>query len=84
MVTHIIAAVSSIMIDPYLLELHDENGNAPDLLSGEDRKMIRFSAWSRASGETICHECGQPFWKHPNVIGALWLRRICGNWLVKL
>lgn len=72
------------MIAYDLRQRHDEWGNAPDLLAPEDRNAIDLGVWYRAGLETLCETCGRPYWKHPEVIGALWLRRLCNNTLVKL
>ncbi|AXQ69681.1 hypothetical protein HOU03_gp099 [Caulobacter phage CcrSC] len=72
------------MIDYDLRQQHDEWGNNPALLSAEDRSAIDLGAWKRAGHETLCETCDRPYWKHPEVIGALWLHRLCDNTLVKL
>lgn len=72
---HILSAIGS---------LHDSYGNAPELLDAVDSQRLWIGAWSRASDEVICTTCSEPYWKHPKVLGALWLRRICGDHLVKL
>lgn len=72
------------MIDWEVRQQHDEWGNSSAHLSSEDRAAIDLGVWKRAGHETLCEACNLPFWKHPRVLGALWLTRLCGNILVKL
>jgi len=72
------------MIPWELRHQHDEWGNNSDLLSKEDKEILETGEWIRASGDVICETCGEKYWRHPQVIGALWLIRICDGLLVKL
>lgn len=63
---------------------HDNFGNAPHLLAEDDARKIENNEYRRASGEVICEFCGKPYWKHPLVLGALWLNKVCGDDLVHL
>lgn len=66
---------------------YDDMGNCPRLLTESDRRAIDAGAYLRVGGEALCPECGQPYRVHPEVQGALWLRRACaprGDKLVKL
>lgn len=67
-----------------VLRLHDDFGNCPDLLAPEDEVRLEAGTWFRASGNCICADCALPYWKHPQVLGALWLHRVCDGDLVKL
>jgi len=61
---------------------YDHMGNAPHLLAELDRITIDAGLTPRAGGEALC-VCGCPYYLHPQVQGALWLRRACTG-LVKL
>lgn len=73
-----------IMIDRIHGYWHDQQGNNPYLLSEQDHHMIEEGLWTRAHGDCECVDCDLPFWKHPQVLGATWLRRLCDGRLVKL
>lgn len=75
---------AGVMIDRSTGLWHDEWGNNPDLLSPMDQHMLEEGLWSRAHGDCECVDCDKPYWKHPQVLGATWLRRICDGRLVKL
>lgn len=62
---------------------YDDFGNSRDLLTIADRRNIDQGRYVRASGEATCPGCNETFNLHPQVQGALWLRRGCFN-LVKL
>lgn len=72
------------MIPPEIREQYDDMGNAPHLLSDEDRIKIDNNEMHRASGECICETCGKEYRQHNDVIGALWLTKLCDGTLVKL
>ena len=63
---------------------YDEFGNARHLLTENDAHRLLHGDWNRADGDVLCPDCGQPFRVHPEVQGALWLRRVCRDRLVKL
>lgn len=63
---------------------YDDWGNADHLLADADRTALQEGAWTRASGECLCPICAKEYWRHPSVVGCLWLHRICTGWLVKL
>ena len=63
---------------------YDERENAGHLLAPCDAKALDEGKWIRADGATACNQCGLLYRQHPQVQGALWLRRICHNLLVKL
>ena len=63
---------------------HDELGNAPHLLSEEDRKKLDDGKMIRAGGGCICEACGKEYYDHPSVMGALWATKLCDGSLVKL
>lgn len=62
---------------------YDDFDNAPHLLAEADKRVIDQGLWIRASQDAICCVCGEKFKYHPQVQGALWLRRGCEG-LVKL
>lgn len=62
---------------------YDHFGNNPDLLAPGDKRNLDRGKFQRASGDAPCTGCGQPYNIHPQVQGALWLRRGC-HFLVKL
>lgn len=66
--------------------LHDDMGNAPDLMSEEERERIFGDTpdWYRAGGDCVCDGCGKLYYDHGPVLGALWLTRLCDNTFVKL
>jgi hypothetical protein len=66
------------------LRLHDDMGNCDDFLAPEDEAVLDAGTWFRASGDCECAVCAQSYWKHPQVLGALWLHRLCDGELVKL
>uniref|UniRef100_A0AB74UM69 Uncharacterized protein n=1 Tax=Caulobacter phage BL57 TaxID=3348355 RepID=A0AB74UM69_9VIRU len=72
------------MISYELRQQHDEYGNAEHLLSDADYAVILAGTWRRVSGDNLCGHCGKLYYDHPQVIGALWLTRICNGSLVKL
>ena len=63
---------------------HDELGNAPHLLSAEDKALIDSGDTPRVCGQVICVHCGREYNDHPEVIGALWLTKLCDGRIVKL
>lgn len=63
---------------------HDHNGNAPELRSPEDAEKIEAGDMFRASGLTLCKGCGEDYYTHPQVLGALWLHKLCDGSHVKL
>ncbi len=63
---------------------HDEHGNAEHLLSPEDKEKVDEGDFTRAGGDSICPVCDMPYFSHPNVVGALWLTKLCDGRLVKL
>lgn len=72
------------MLDPSIRNRHDDFGNAAELLSAPDLKVIAEGTWFRAAGECACPICHQEYWRHPLVPDALWLHRICTGWMVHL
>lgn len=62
---------------------YDEFGNAHHLLTEADRRALNEGLFHRADGDALCRVCGQPYRVHPEVQGALWLKRAC-DCLVKL
>jgi hypothetical protein len=72
------------MIPPDIRRQHDDFGNCPELLSPEDAAALDEGRWDRAGGAVVCDVCGKQYYDHPNVIGALWLTRVCDGSLVKL
>lgn len=62
---------------------HDQFGNAPHLLSGQDRDRINVGDWKRVAGGALC-VCGETANNHYPLTGARWLTRLCNNTLVKL
>lgn len=69
---------------PYAFHVqHDDYGNAPHLLSPEDKEIIESGTFRRVGGDAECPICHKPNYKHPQVLGALWLRRGCEG-LMKL
>ena len=51
------------------------------------RKWLRERAcetFFRASGGCLCPVCGEQYRKHPTVVGAEWLNRLCNGEYVKL
>jgi hypothetical protein len=62
---------------------HDEFGNAPHLLSAEDRVRIEAGDFHRAAGACVC-TCGYPYNEHRPLIGARWLVKLCNGALVHL
>lgn len=72
------------MIDPAIRRQYDDWGNADHLLSEPDRVRLDEGDWFRAAGECLCPICQRPYWRHPLVVGALWLHRLCTNELVHL
>jgi hypothetical protein len=67
-----------------LYRQHDEQGNAPDLMPEEERvRVFDHGDWKRVSGGVRC-SCGKLYYDHPQVLGALWLTRLCDNSFVKL
>ncbi len=64
--------------------LHDDMGNCPDLLEEQHRLKIENNDWHRASGDVICDQCGNLYYDHKHVVGAIWLVEICSGELVKL
>jgi hypothetical protein len=62
---------------------YDDLGNNLNLLCRDDLEAIEAGQYLRASGEMVCRKCGCIYYDHPNVQGALWLRRACEG-LVKL
>jgi hypothetical protein len=65
-------------------DAHDEWGNAAHLLAERDRERLDTGDWRRASGDTLCEGCDRTYYDHANVVGALWLHRLCDDTLVKL
>jgi hypothetical protein len=63
---------------------YDELGNAPHLLNEHDCKRIACGDFIRCAGAEVICDCGSPYILHPVVQGALWLRRVCPDTLVKL
>lgn len=63
---------------------HDDSGNAPHLLSDNDKLKLDSGAVQRVGGGCICSICSKEYYDHPPVLGALWCRRLCDNRLVKL
>ena len=63
---------------------YDSYGNNSHLLAPSDAAALEEGDYTRADGNTICEHCQAPYRTHPQVQGALWLRRICPNELVKL
>lgn len=71
---------------PYDLRFqHDEYGNAPHLLNADDKALIESGAIRRVGGDAECPSCGKTWYKHEQVLGALWLTRGCDTeFLLKL
>lgn len=67
-----------------LRQQHDSNGNAYHLLSEEDRAKFDAGECRRTDQNCLCEVCGEPWWKHPPVIGALWLTKACNGEHLKL
>lgn len=65
-------------------ELHDTWGNAPFLLERKAQLALDHGTWFRTSGDLICPYCNKDYYSHPQVIGALWLRKICTGEYVHL
>lgn len=63
---------------------YDAFGNAEHLLAPRDKVVLLDGSWIRADGEASCQMCGVAYRLHPEVQGALWLRRSCSGLLVKL
>lgn len=61
---------------------YDADGNAPHLLAEQDRIALDRGEDRRVSGDALC-VCGTAYRLHPDVQGALWLKRGC-EFLVKL
>lgn len=74
------------MIPPSIRRQHDDLGNAPHLMSDDDRERVFGEAqdWLRAAGACRCEVCGREYYDHPSLVGALWLTRLCDDVLVKL
>lgn len=70
---------------PYDLYVqHDEMGNAPHLMSEEDRiRVFNTGDWKRAGGGARC-SCNRLYYDHDAVLGAMWLTRLCDGTFVKL
>lgn len=62
---------------------YDDFGNHPDLLAAKDKQDIEAGRYTRVSHMASC-KCGYLMHQHPQVQGALWLRRTCEGILVKL
>ena len=71
------------MIDLETRDRHDSFGNCEDLLSLEAKQKLDNGEYYRASGDCKC-SCGISYYKHPPVMGALWLRELCNGDFVKL
>lgn len=64
--------------------LHDDLGNCSELLDPVHKAMIEAGQYRRAGGDTTCLACGNIYYTHPTVVGALWLKEGCGDFLLKL
>ena len=62
---------------------YDQFGNNASLLCMSDFESLEEGKYERVSGDSICKKCKLPYMLHPEVQGALWLRRGC-NGLVKI
>ncbi|TGT90892.1 MULTISPECIES: hypothetical protein [unclassified Mesorhizobium] len=62
---------------------YDQWGNAPELLTEADKRNIDRGRYLRVGGDAPCPGCREAYRLHPQVQGALWLRRGCHQ-LVKL
>lgn len=64
--------------------LHDDLGNCDRLLDPRHKALIEAGQYRRAGGDTVCSVCGVTYYSHPTVVGALWLKAGCGDFLLKL
>ena len=67
-----------------LIDQHDCMGNARHLRSERTRMALDHGDWHRASHLCECRCCGRPYADHEQVLGTLWLNRLCDGTLVKL
>lgn len=74
------------MIPLALRRRHDDLGCAPDLMPPEERERVYGESpdFYRTAGACLCGDCGRTYYDHPQVLGALWLVRLCNNDFVKL
>jgi hypothetical protein len=56
---------------------YDRFGNNDRLLTERDREIVVEGYYARVDGNAECPVCWQPYRVHPEVQGALWLRRAC-------
>lgn len=61
---------------------YDDMGNNPQLLLDTDKQAIENGKFTRVHQDVSC-TCGYAYRLHPQVQGALWLRRACTG-LVKV
>lgn len=61
---------------------HDGMNNAPRLLDPVHAEKLEKGI-SRAGGDAICG-CGEVYYDHPRVVGALWATELCDGTIVKL
>jgi hypothetical protein len=64
--------------------LHDDLGNCAALLDPIHNAMIEAGKYRRVGGGSLCSVCGETYYSHPTVVGALWLKAGCDDSLLKL
>lgn len=64
--------------------LHDDLGNCEELLDPSHKAMIDAGKYRRVGGGSSCTVCGVTYFSHPTVVGALWLKAGCSDFLLKL
>jgi len=52
--------------------------------TSEELNTQALETFTRASGDCLCPVCGEQYHKHPTVVGAEWLNRLCNGVYVKL
>lgn len=66
---------------------YDDMGNCARLLHPDDKRAIEgddgHGGIRRAAGDTPCRVCGEIYYRHPPVQGALYMTRTCRE-IVKL
>lgn len=63
---------------------HDDMLNCSELLDPKHKAMLDEGKLVRVGGDAECPVCGEIYYKHPLVVGALWCHEGCRDFLLKL
>lgn len=63
---------------------HDHMLNCEELLEPKHKKMLDEGKIHRVGGDAECPVCGDIYYNHPHVVGALWVHEGCQDFLLKL